>query len=171
YYNLRTQIAIPEPRRAAEDTAIDLDGFFGLHPSLASLKPIFDTNHLAIVHAVGSPDKTRSHFDAQDYMESGTPGNKGITDGWMNRYLQGNPGGQATPFRAVAISATLPRSLTGTAPAVAMQSVSEFGIRGGAATAEIEELFADEYKGTFDAVRMLRSAASQKYAASVAVQY
>src|SRR5439155_1605906 len=78
YYDLRSQIAISEPRRGAAETAIDLDGFFGLHPSLNSLKPIFDENHLAIVHGVGSPDNTRSHFDAQDYMESGTPGNKNV---------------------------------------------------------------------------------------------
>src|SRR5438105_3183700 len=141
YYQLRPQIAIPEPGRNIEERAIDLDGFFGLHPALASLKPLYDENRLAIVHAVGSADNTRSHFDAQDYMESGTPGNKGTADGWLNRYLQRNLGTQATPFRAVAISATLPRSLTGAAPAVAMQRVSEFGIRGGAATAEIEELF------------------------------
>src|SRR5689334_12955155 len=89
YYDLRPQIAIAQPARGSEGNAIDLDGFFGLHPSLSSLKPIYDENHLAIVHAVGSPDNTRSHFDAQDYMESGTPGNKSVTDGWLNRYLQG----------------------------------------------------------------------------------
>jgi uncharacterized protein (DUF1501 family) len=86
YYGLRPTIAIPRPSRAAAEgdnaAAIDLNGFFGLHPSLASLKPLWDQQHLAIVHAAGSPDPTRSHFDAQDYMESGTPGLKGPqTDG------------------------------------------------------------------------------------------
>src|SRR2546427_2012783 len=171
YYQLRPQIAIPEPSRMVEDRAIDLDGFFGLHPALASLKPIYDESRLAIVHAVGSPDNTRSHFDAQDYMESGTPGNKGTTDGWLNRYLQGNPETEATSFRAVAISANLPRSLVGAAPVAAMQRVANFGIRGGAATQEIEELFADTYKETFDAVKMLRSATSQEYVAASGVQY
>ena len=171
YYQLRPQIAIPEPSRIVEDRAIDLDGFFGLHPALASLKPIYDESRLAIVHAVGSPDNTRSHFDAQDYMESGTPGNKGTTDGWLNRYLQGNPETEATSFRAVAISANLPRSLVGAAPVAAIQRVANFGIRGGAATQEIEELFADTYKETFDAVKMLRSATSQEYVAASGVQY
>ena len=171
YYELRPQIAIPAPSRNVDDAAIDLDGFFGLHPGLASLKPIFDNNHLAVVHAVGSPDNTRSHFDAQDYMESGTPGSKGVADGWLNRYLQRNEESQASPFRAVAISPNLPRSLTGTSPAIAMQRVADFGIHGGAATGEIEELFADTYKDTFDAVKMLRSATSQQYAAASGAHY
>ena len=171
YYQLRPQIAIPEPGLKNDERAIDLDGFFGLHPALASLKPIYDENRLAIVHAVGSPDNTRSHFDAQDYMESGTPGNKGTTDGWLNRYLQGNPETETTSFRAVAISANLPRSLRGAAPAAAMQRVANFAIRGGAATPEIEELFADTYKETFNAVKMLRSATSQEYVPASGIQY
>ncbi len=75
YYELRPSLAIPKPD-GTPNSAVDLDGFFGLHPSLAPLKPMFDAQHLAIVDAVGSPDPTRSHFDAQDYMESGTPGLK-----------------------------------------------------------------------------------------------
>src|SRR6476469_2423498 len=87
YYDLRPTIAIPRPAAGNAEAAIDLDGFFGLHPSLAPLKPLYEQRHLAIVDAVGSPDPTRSHFDAQDYMESGTPGRKGTNDGWMNRAL------------------------------------------------------------------------------------
>ncbi len=86
YYALRPSIAIPKPD-GTPNSAVDLDGFFGLHPALAPLKPMFDAQHLAIVDAVGSPDPTRSHFDAQDYMESGTPGFQGATDGWLNRAL------------------------------------------------------------------------------------
>src|SRR6266851_6547323 len=82
YYRMRPTIAIPQPRRGATDAASDLDGFFGLHPSLAPLEPLFHKNQLAIVHATGSPDPTRSHFDAQDFMESGTPGVKATEDGW-----------------------------------------------------------------------------------------
>ena len=171
YAAVRPQIAIPEPARGSDGGAIDLDGFFGLHPSLASLKPIYDEGHLAIVHAVGSPDSTRSHFDAQDYMESGTPGNKSVSDGWLNRYLQSSPEQDASAFRAVALTATIPRSLAGPASAVAMQRVSDFGIRGGRATPEIEELFADLYKDTFDAVKTLRSATSQQYTPAEGVQY
>ena len=171
YAAARPQIAIPEPSRSSDERAIDLDGFFGLHPSLASLKAIYDERHLAIVHAVGSPDSTRSHFDAQDYMESGSPGNKSVSDGWLNRFLQSNPEQDASAFRAVSLTPTLPRSLAGPASAVAMQRVADFGIRGGRATPEIEELFADLYKDTFDAVKTLRSATSQQYTPADGVRY
>jgi uncharacterized protein (DUF1501 family) len=171
YYSLRPQIAIAEPLRNGDERVLDLDGFFGLHPALSSLKPIYDENSLAVVHAVGSPDNTRSHFDAQDYMESGTPGLRGTTDGWLNRYLQGNPEGGDTSFRAVAISANLPRALMGAAPATAMQRIANFGIHGGSATPEIEELFADTYKETFNAVKMLRSATSGEYVPAPGAQY
>jgi uncharacterized protein (DUF1501 family) len=171
YSVVRPQIAIPEPVRGTMERAIDLDGFFGLHPALDSLKPIYDEGHLAIVHAAGSPDSTRSHFDAQDYMESGTPGNKSISDGWLNRYLQTTPTTEATPFRAVAVSATLPRTLSGVAPTVAMQRVAEFGLRAGRANSEAEAMFADLYKDTFNAVKMLRGVNSQQYTPSSGVLY
>src|ERR1700721_4133015 len=104
YYRLRPTIAIPQPRRGGTDAAIDLDGFFGLHPSLAPLEPLFRKDQLAIVHAAGSPDPTRSHFDAQDFMESGTPGVKATGDGWMNRVLAVMPG-QASPTEALSLGA------------------------------------------------------------------
>jgi uncharacterized protein (DUF1501 family) len=87
YYSARPSIAIARPG-SGDGSAIDLDGFFGLHPRLAPLEALYDHGHLAIIHASGSHDTTRSHFDAQDYMESGTPGRKSTTDGWLNRYLQ-----------------------------------------------------------------------------------
>src|SRR5215469_4741924 len=121
YYALRPTIAIPRPTSAADrvqDAAIDLDGHFGLHPSLAPLKPLYDQGHLAIVDAVGSPDATRSHFDAQDYMESGTPGVKATTDGWMNRALPAKEG-NVSPLRALSLGSVLPRSLRGPQPAIA----------------------------------------------------
>ena len=167
YSSARPQIAIPEPSRAADESAIDLDGFFGLHPALDSLKPIYDAGHLAVVHAAGSPDSTRSHFDAQDYMESGAPGNKSAADGWLNRYLQTGSSNAMTPFRAVAIEATLPRSLAGSAPTLAIERIADFGIHGGAATPELEAIFADLYKDTFDAVKMLRSVNPQQYSPAV----
>ena len=101
YYQLRPTIAIPQ------NQLIDLDGFFGLHPAMQSFKPLFDQGHLAMVQAVGSPDTTRSHFDAQDYMESGTPGVKATPDGWLNRALQAEDlrrAGNHTAFRAVALA-------------------------------------------------------------------
>src|SRR5690348_11074252 len=102
YYSMRPSIAIPERE------VVDLDGFFGLHPSMQSLKPLWDQKHLAIVHATGSPDPTRSHFDAQDYMESGTPGLKSTEDGWLNRALHHEESDKA-PFQAIALGTNLPR--------------------------------------------------------------
>ena len=130
YYALRPSIAIARPGAArssggAAAGAIDLDGFFGLHPALAPLEPLYRRGLLAPIHAVGSPSATRSHFDAQDYMETGTPDQKGTPDGWLNRYLATrgtceacrvgdgrdhapparSPAARAaTPFRAVALS-------------------------------------------------------------------
>src|SRR5690242_4363231 len=119
YYTLRPTIAVPRPG-TREDACLDLDGFFGFHPSLAPLKPLFDQKHLAIVDAVGSPDPTRSHFDAQDYMESGTPGRKATRDGWMNRALAKQKD-KPSPVRAVSMGPTLPRAMAGGNPAIALQ--------------------------------------------------
>jgi uncharacterized protein (DUF1501 family) len=109
YYAARGNIAIPRPVAGGADTTVDLDGFFGLHPSLSGLKPLWDERRVAAVHACGSPDTTRSHFDAQDYMESGTPGVKSTEDGWLARGLAAAPEPGASPFRAVAIGPALPR--------------------------------------------------------------
>jgi uncharacterized protein (DUF1501 family) len=128
YYRLRPTIAIPQPKRGGTDAAIDLDGFFGLHPSLAPLEPLFHKNQLAIVHAAGSPDPTRSHFDAQDFMESGTPGVKATEDGWLDRALQTIPEENASPFRAVAMGPNLPRMLHGSAGAIALPDLKQFKV-------------------------------------------
>src|SRR5437764_2212298 len=122
YYAMRPSIAIPRPRNGG---AIDLDGFFGLHPAMSALKPLWEQRQLAIVHAAGSPDTTRSHFDAQDYMESGTPGVKSTDDGWLNRTLQATPEPGASPFRAVAMGPNLPLTLRGSAPAIALSDVRQ----------------------------------------------
>jgi len=176
YYQLRSSIAIAPPARSAGAAgAIDLDGFFGLHPALAPLKPLWDRGLLAPIHAVGSPSATRSHFDAQDYMESATPDNKGTADGWLNRYLAASgtcEQCQVTPFRAVAMTPQTPRVLQGSAPVVAMNSVAEFTVRSGGTQAEqLEALYrtgsADLIHGTgtemFEAVKMLRAANPQQY--------
>src|SRR6476659_6445425 len=175
YYAMRPSIAIPQPSRGVGDAAIDLDGFFGLHPSLAPLKPLYDRGLLAPVHAVRSPSATRSHFDAQDYMETGTPDVKGTTDGWLNRYLdvQGTCAECAkNPFRAVALTPQTPRILEGSSEIVAMNSLDEFTVRTTGSQADrLEALYrtgsADLVHGTgsemFDAVKMLRAANPQKY--------
>src|SRR5260370_38459408 len=125
YYAMRPSIAIPRPRNG-NDSVIDLDGFFGLHPSMTAFKTLWDQKHLAIVHAAGSPDTTRSHFDAQDYMEPGTPGVKATDDGWLNRALQDLPEPNASPFRAVPMGASLPRMWRASAPAIALPDGTQF---------------------------------------------
>jgi uncharacterized protein (DUF1501 family) len=141
YYAMRPSIAIPQPTRNAVGGAIDLDGFFGLHPALAPLKPLYDRKLLAPIQAVGSPSTTRSHFDAQDYMETGTPDNKGTADGWLNRYLAvkgtcDECNLAKTPFRAVAMTPQTPRILEGPSATVAMNSLDEFSVRATGSSAE-----------------------------------
>jgi uncharacterized protein (DUF1501 family) len=150
YYAMRPTIAIPSPKRGGDQAAIDLDGFFGVHPSLSPLADLFHKNQLAIVHAAGSPDTTRSHFDAQDYMESGTPGVKSTDDGWLNRTMQVLPDLNATPFRAVALGPNLPRTLLGTAPAIAMPDVKQFQVMAGAGSQVIQGGFEAMYAQTVD---------------------
>ena len=187
YYGLRPSIAIPRPqglsRTVSRDAAIDLDGFFGLHPSLAPFKPLYDRGLLAPVHAVGSPSTTRSHFDAQDYMETGTPDIKGTPDGWLNRYLavQGTCDEcKASPFRAVSLTQQTPRIMEGASEVVAMNSLSEFTVRASGSQAErLEALYrtgsADLIHGAgaemFEAVKMLKAANPQKYSPRNGAEY
>src|SRR5881392_1086096 len=123
YYRERPRIAVPGT------DVVDLDGYFGLHPRLAALKPLWDAKRLAAIHAIGSPDVTRSHFDAQDYMETGTPGVKSTPDGWLNRYCQHQREHDETPFRAVSFGPELPRILSGSAPCLAFGDLRAFGLR------------------------------------------
>src|SRR5258708_13129912 len=122
------RIAIPRPR--GNGGCIEVEGFFGLDASMTAFKPLWEAKHLAIVHAAGSPDTTRSHFDAQDYMESGTPGVKSTEDGWLNRAIGGIKEPGASPFRAVAMGGAMPRTLAGTGPAVAIGNIPEFSVGG-----------------------------------------
>ncbi|MEW6732727.1 MAG: DUF1501 domain-containing protein [Acidobacteriota bacterium] len=131
YYSVRPQLSIAKPKTSDEQSAIDLDGFFGLHPALKPFKSLYDARQLAIVHAAGSPDSTRSHFDAQDYMETGTPGIKSTADGWLNRYLQGKKIVQASPLRAVAMGNKQPRALAGDNPSITLANLGAFDVRGG----------------------------------------
>src|ERR1700758_1880682 len=179
YYAMRPSINIPR------NQVIDLDGFFGLHPSMASFKPLWDQGHLAIVHAAGSPDTTRSHFDAQDYMESGTPGVKSTEDGWLNRTLRADKHADAdSPFRAIALGSRLPRALTGSSPAVAIDNVNNFGVGGNNKGAQplsntFEAMYASSVDSvlhgtgaeTFDAVKMLKSADPNKYTPAPGANY
>jgi uncharacterized protein (DUF1501 family) len=177
YYAMRPSINIP-PK-----SVIDLDGFFGLHPSLAAFQPLWNQRHLAIVHAAGSPDTTRSHFDAQDYMESGTPGDKATDDGWLNRCLHALPApADKSAFRALAMGPSLPRILSGKESALAVNNVNDFGVggRNGGATANtFEAMYAQSVDSvlhgtgqeTFDAVKMLKAADPSKYKPAVGADY
>jgi len=185
YYRLRPSIAIPQPRRSGNDAAIDLDGFFGLHPSLAPLEPLYHNNQLAIVHAAGSPDPTRTHFDAQDFMESGTPGVKATEDGWLNRAIEAIPEENASPFRAVAMGPNLPRMLQGSASAIALPDLRQFKVmpQSAASAAAVQGGFEAMYAQTvdhalhgtgtetFEAIDMLRKVDPGKYKPENGAQY
>ena len=181
YYRLRPTIAIPEPRQGGADAAIDLDGFFGLHPSLQPLLPLFRNNQLAIVQAVGSPDPTRSHFDAQDFMESGTPGMKSTGDGWLNRAMQSMPEDSASPFRAVAFGNYLPRTLQGATPAIAIPDLKQFKMYGPQQTIEggFEAMYAQTVdqamrgvgSETFEAIDQLKKIDPSKYVPENGAEY
>jgi uncharacterized protein (DUF1501 family) len=141
YLRLRPTIGLAAP--GMDGGALDLDGYFGLHPALAGLQPLWQQKKLAFVHASGSPDATRSHFDAQDYMESATPGRKNTPDGWMNRLVAALPG-STTPSRLLGIGPVMPRILAGTAAAVNLPNVA------GAAKADV--LDRPEMAAAFDAL-------------------
>ncbi len=131
-YRLRSTVAIPRPGRDKSQSTLDLDGFFGLHPAMEGLLPLWKDRKLAIVHACGSPHPTRSHFDAMDFMESGAPGNKAVRDGWLARAVKLCPEDRArreSVFRAVSLGGGLPRSLQGDAGALAIPDLRTFGIR------------------------------------------
>jgi uncharacterized protein (DUF1501 family) len=135
-YSHRANFAIARPSSTDPQSALELDGFFGLHPALAPLLPIYKEGHLAAIQACGSPDATRSHFDAQDFMEAGTPGEKKYADGWMSRAVMACPEDRAklaaaqSPFRAVAMGCDngLPLSLQGDVNALAIPDLKNFGV-------------------------------------------
>ena len=179
YYRERPRIAVPR------SDVIDLDGHFGLHPRLAPLKPLWDAGTLAVVHAVGSPDPTRSHGDAQDYLETGTPGVKATPDGWANRYCTSAAQHDATPFRAVAFGPQLPRLLAGSAPTLAIDDLQTFGLpaRRPAARDKLTAAFEGLYEGAATgllapsgvearvAIEMLKRAEPARYAPADGAEY
>ena len=179
YYAMRPSIAI------AQNRVLDLDGFFGLHPAMAAFQPLYDQGHLAIVPAAGSPDTTRSHFDAQDYMESGTPGVKVTPDGWLNRALQTEmERGKPSAFRAVALGTQVPRTLQGKVPAIAVNNLADFSVGGkGPQTSPISNAFQAMYdestdavlhgtgQETFEAVKMLKAADPAHYQPAAGIVY
>lgn len=164
--------------KSATKPLIDLDGRFGLHPSMSVFENLFKEKRLAIVHGVGSPNTTRSHFDAQDYMESGTPFNKGTASGWLNRAvgLLGHEG--ATPFQAVSLTSSLPRSFYGDNATVAISNLADFSIQmrgnnmaANTAAKSFEELYdktsssllSKTGKESFEAMKILKTAGVKNY--------
>ncbi|RXS95487.1 DUF1501 domain-containing protein [Silvibacterium dinghuense] len=175
YYDVRPTIAIPQKQ------VLDLDGFFGFHPAMAPLKPLWNQKHLAIVHACGSPDPTRSHFDAQDFMESGTPGMKATNDGWLNRALATETPAHhgESPFRAVALGTQLPRTLQGRIPAVAVNNVKNFTVGAAEPTQDFSTMYDESVNAvlhgtgqeTFEAVRMLKATNPASYVPAAGANY
>jgi uncharacterized protein (DUF1501 family) len=179
YYAMRPSINIPR------NAVIDLDGFFGLHPSLFAFQPLWNGRQLAIVHAAGSPDPTRSHFDAQDFMESGTPGVKATEDGWLNRSLRSLPySADKAAFRAISLGPSMPRILSGSQPAVALNNINDFGVGGrnpSAAPASntfkamyehsVDSVLHGTGQETFEAVKMLKSANPSRYTPAAGADY
>jgi uncharacterized protein (DUF1501 family) len=177
YYAARPNLAIARPG-SGEGSALDLNGFLGLHPSLSPLADLYKHGELAIVTATGSPDPTRSHFDAQDYMESGTPGQRATTTGWLNRALAAHaPDG--SPLAGVSIGAALPHALRGPQPAIAVGDLNDFGVRDAVASQALSSMY--EHDGdprlesagreTFEAVSVLKKVATQPYRPAAGVLY
>ena len=168
----------PAARRHA-GCAIDLDGFFGLHPALAPLKPIYDAGQLAIVHAVGSPDPTRSHFDAQDYMESGTPGRKATSDGWLNRALRWRArqilaGARGQPGRGAAACDARPQRSRGDQQSERFPGAGRSAVRCGFESMyenSLDKVLNGTGRETFEAVKLMQSIQKQAYAPANGAKY
>jgi uncharacterized protein (DUF1501 family) len=178
YYAYRPSISVPAPSKE-RTSALDLDGFFGLHPSMAPLHPLYKGGELAIIHAAGSPHSTRSHFEAQDYMETAVPGEKAARDGWLNRYLQQSSNAEATSFRGVAMGPVLPRALGGPAPALALGGL----LAAGDELEETESMYRSMYdqesntmlsgssREMFAAIKQLKMLGGQRYVPEKGVSY
>jgi uncharacterized protein (DUF1501 family) len=183
YYQHRQEIALPRPSRAAGAAALDLDGFFALHPALDSFLPLYKAGHLAVIHACGSPNSSRSHFDMQDFMESGVPADKSVHTGWLNRMLEGRPEAHTTPFRAVSMTSVIPRSLQGDTEALAVRDLSSFGVNVAVGQGNMASGFEGMYAGavdgvlhgtgkeSFDAISMLKKANPSQYTPADGVSY
>jgi uncharacterized protein (DUF1501 family) len=172
---LSEDLRVLRPRLAmGAKELLDLGTDFGLHPAFEPLLPLWKEKRLGIVHAVGSPDSTRSHFDAQDYMETGTPGRKGTPSGWLNRAV-GLLGHEGSPFRAVSLTPALPRSLYGDEPALAVADLADF--RAPAESFEAlysqtsEKVLRDTAGDTFQAMAMLTPDKVARYRPANGAEY
>jgi uncharacterized protein (DUF1501 family) len=175
YYQLRPSIAIAQPGKP--NGGLDLDGRFALHPALQPLKAMWDSRQLAIVHSAGSHDPSRSHFDAQEFMECGTPGIK-REDGWLNRALA-PVAHDSSPVRAIASGAQLPKTLQGSRGAIAVDSLPRFQVADKATAEILEHMYSTSLdaqlkaqgQATFDAVKLIESIRTRPYAPAAGAQY
>jgi uncharacterized protein (DUF1501 family) len=185
YREVRPTLAIPSPSRDNPNNgpfgngAIDLDGRFALNGALQPLKALWDKQQLAIVEATGSPDSSRSHFDAQDYMESGTSG-KTMGSGWLNRALPVGLGeGDPSPLRAIAMGSQVPRTLRGDREAIAFGNFQQFSIGNQNATPILESMYATTPdvqwgrtgRDAFDVMKLMQSINKNPYTPSSGAQY
>ncbi len=167
YYDYRPSLAIPAPGK--EGGAIDLDGKFGLHPALGALAPLFKSRQFGIINAVGTPDTGgRSHFQAQDFMESAAPGDRTVASGWLNRYLVEMPDPDRRPLRATAIGESLPKALRGQASVMTIGSVNQADAMGGDMyqsmySRDTNALISGTARELFDAVKQIKSAKLEQY--------
>lgn len=192
YYQNRSDISIAAPTQAASDnTALDLDGYFGFNPALAPLLPLFKQGHLAAIQACGSPNSSRSHFDSQDLMEAGVDEDKSVADGWLNRLIGCCPEDAAakkTAFRAVSMTAGIPRSLQGEQDSLAIRDLDTFGLAGDVSVplagpsgttsgfesmygAAVDTVLHGTAKESFDALDMLKSVRNGPYAPANGANY
>src|SRR3984893_4097752 len=177
YYAMRPTINIPKK------SVLDLDGFFGLHPAMSPFQPLWKQKHLYIVHAAGSADPTVPHFDAQDFMESGTPGIKVTDDAWLNRALH-DLAPDKSAFRAIALGPSLPRILSGKEPAVAVNNLNDFSVGGKNPNAtpmsntfeamydhSVDKVLHGTGQETFNAVKTLKAADPAHYTPAANANY
>ena len=176
YYDYRPNIAVPAPGKG-DDAALDLDGFFGLHPTMRPLLPLYKEGRLGIINAVGTPDTGgRSHFQAQDFMESAAPGNKTVSTGWLNRYLQAEPSPVRNPLRATAIGAMLPKALRGPASAMTIAGLDQLDVSGGEMfqsmySRDANSLLTGTAREMFDAINQLKELRPERYQPAQGVNY
>jgi uncharacterized protein (DUF1501 family) len=184
YYDRRPTIAIAEPD-GGDSSAVDLDGFFGLHPALRPLRDVWDANALTIIHAAGSPDPSRSHFDAMEYMERGIPGDKLTGTGWIARHLTSAAWQNESPFRAIGMGTMLQSSLRGEISALALRSIADFHLNGrqdqlasirrtlsGLYSVEAPtDLLTSTAAGVFNTMEMMEQLAAEEYSPGNGASY
>lgn len=151
YYALRPTLGIPRPddkNIKPDERTLDLDGFFGFHPALRPLLPVWQEQQLAIIHACGAPDESRSHFKSMELMERGVDDEKGPASGWIGRHLATLNTGNRSPLRAVGMGTLPQRSLSGSVPVSALRSIADFHLGGDArAVAQMRSLLNTIYTG------------------------